>query len=412
MADRSALFRTEVAAARAQRLQGTVSIVLPLSWQIIGGLLITSVAVAVAFLASATYARVETVPGIVTLDRGVAALIPSRPGVVTAVAVREGQRVEKGQSLAAISSEDSMAGGGTAPELVRRALGEQDSRLEAQGGMMADAARADAARLSEQVRGAQAELAGLDAQIGDQQRLVDAAASEYAEVRSVADKGFISRRDMESREATIISRRQQLAQLRQMRSAKLAEMNEARRAIVQSGATAMAQVAATETQRATLRERLAATEESAGYVMRAPFAGTVTALTARVGQRVAADGPLALVVPDGARAMAELYVPTSSAGFVGAGQVVRLAIDAFPYQRFGTVETTIDSVSRAATSHQVGTAMVPVYLVSGRIPRPSVQAFGREQPVLPGMTLTARIMTERRTLLEWLFEPVLAVRNR
>jgi membrane fusion protein len=41
-----------------------------------------------------------------------------------------------------------------------------------------------------------------------------------------------------------------------------------------------------------------------------------------------------------------------------------------------------------------------------------VVAFGRYQPLQPGMTLTARIVTEKRSLLRWLFEPIYAVRNR
>lgn len=161
--DREQLFRREVLAASSERLQGTVSIAVPVSWQVIGGLLVLGVASALAFLALATYARIETVPGVIALDRGVAAMLPSRTGVVMGVMVREGERVAKGQALVAISSEEALADGGSAPERVRAALGEQDFRLASQGAMVADAARADAARLKEQIDGARAEVAGFDA---------------------------------------------------------------------------------------------------------------------------------------------------------------------------------------------------------------------------------------------------------
>jgi membrane fusion protein len=42
----------------------------------------------------------------------------------------------------------------------------------------------------------------------------------------------------------------------------------------------------------------------------------------------------------------------------------------------------------------------------------SIPAFGRDQPLLSGMTVTARVQTARRSLFEWLFEPLFAVGRR
>jgi membrane fusion protein len=119
------------------------------------------------------------------------------------------------------------------------------------------------------------------------------------------------------------------------------------------------------------------------------------------------------IIPANSRLRAELYVPTSAVGFVASGQIVRLAVDAFPYQRFGTVSARIIEVSGATTGKPDanGTA-TPVYLVTAEIEDPNVSAFGRAQPLLPGMTLSARIVTEKRSLIEWLFEPLLAIERR
>jgi membrane fusion protein len=57
-------------------------------------------------------------------------------------------------------------------------------------------------------------------------------------------------------------------------------------------------------------------------------------------------------------------------------------------------------------------SIVPVYLVTASLSRPWVKAFGRRQPLLPGMTLAARIIAERESLFHWLFQPLFAVRNR
>ena len=82
-------------------------------------------------------------------------------------------------------------------------------------------------------------------------------------------------------------------------------------------------------------------------------------------------------------------------------------------QRFGTIRGLVADIATMVVNRPTtGGGQVPVYLVTVEIPDAHVRAFGRRQPLLPGMTLTARIVTEKRSLLEWLFEPLFAVRNR
>jgi membrane fusion protein len=144
-----------------------------------------------------------------------------------------------------------------------------------------------------------------------------------------------------------------------------------------------------------------------------PISGTVTAVTARLGQPVNPQQPLMVVMPDGAVPRAELYVSTAAVGFLEVGQEVRLAVDAFPYQRFGTVAARIVQISSVAVPKATAEGgAVPVYLVTAELSEPHVTAFGRKQPLLPGMSLSARIVTEKQSLIEWLFEPLFAVRGR
>jgi membrane fusion protein len=58
------------------------------------------------------------------------------------------------------------------------------------------------------------------------------------------------------------------------------------------------------------------------------------------------------------------------------------------------------------------TARGAYYPVTVRLDRDSVDAYGRKEPLVFGMTLSARVVVDRRSLLEWLFEPLLAVRGR
>lgn len=165
--------------------------------------------------------------------------------------------------------------------------------------------------------------------------------------------------------------------------------------------------------RAEVAQLAASADGSRAYVLRAPISGQVTAVTARVGAPASPQVSLMTILPAGSPLRAELGVPSSAIGFTKVGQKVRLALDAFPYQRFGTVEGRIVTVASSPVSQQAASgAMTSVYPVRVALMADHIEAFGRQEALVPGMALTARIITEKQTLLEWLFEPLYAVRRR
>jgi membrane fusion protein len=118
------------------------------------------------------------------------------------------------------------------------------------------------------------------------------------------------------------------------------------------------------------------------------------------------------VVPSGAHLQATLYVPTRAIGFVQSGQEVRLQVDAFAYSHFGTISGKVSQISAAPIVRTgVNGQAEPVYLVTATLNSAS-PALRDGRKLRSGMTLTASIITERRSLAEWLFEPVWAVRRR
>jgi membrane fusion protein len=54
----------------------------------------------------------------------------------------------------------------------------------------------------------------------------------------------------------------------------------------------------------------------------------------------------------------------------------------------------------------------PAYRVTVRLDRQTVDAFGRQVALQPDMTVQADIVLEGRSLLAWLFEPLLSIRGR
>ncbi|WP_374284690.1 HlyD family efflux transporter periplasmic adaptor subunit [Novosphingobium sp.] len=407
------MFRKELLAGHHEGAFGDVAIAVPVAWQSVSLLIAGGVTAALLFLSLATYSRVETATGTITPDTGISAIVPSRFGVIASLAVHDGQLVPAGTELAAIRAEEDGAALQSPASLVQAAIAQQDASLAAQSNASLASAQAQASQLAAQRSGLIAEIAQLEAQIGTQRALIASAQKDLDRARSVADRGFISGRDLQVREETLLSRQQGLAQLEQAFAAKRAALAENERSAVQISAQARAQTASLAATRAQVAQQAASTAGSRSYVLRAPIAGRVTALTARVGQPASPQGQLMAIVPTGAKLRAELAVPSAAIGFVRPGQEVRLAIDAFPYQRFGTVTGTVQTVASSAINAQGpnGTT-VAVYPVTVALKQSAIRAYGRAEPLVSGMSLTARIVTEKQSLLQWLFEPLFAVRNR
>lgn len=407
------LYRPELLARRAERLSGDVVISLPVSWQVMGYLLAGTVISCIAFLFLATYSRVEITPGVIVPDKGVATIVATRSGVITSLNVNYGDHVNEGDVLLTITLQERLSNGMSAGEQIEGAMARQNASLALQLASAQEAARAEIAQLVSERKGLIAEISHIQAQISLQRELVASAESDLESARALGIRGFVTGRELKTREDTFLSRQQQLAELEQRHASRIAAERSSERRVETVAAQAKATSANLASLGAQLDQQVTTAKETRSYSLRSPFAGKVTALTARMGRHATSDQTLLSIIPDGSTLQAELAVPSTAIGFIREGQQVRLAIDAFPYQRFGTLAGTVTTISESAVSSRIlGGTEKAAYPVFVKLESSSIQAFGRKQTLVPDMTLSARIVTEKRTLIEWLFEPFFAVRQR
>ena len=149
-----------------------------------------------------------------------------------------------------------------------------------------------------------------------------------------------------------------------------------------------------------------------GTLITAPVSGQVIVAEAREGMVANANTTLFVLAREGGQLHARMLVPSRAVGFIEPGQEVRLAVDAFPFQRFGTVNARIAQVS--------GTALTPdqtevpltfqdaSYIVDLELLTHNLQAYGQTVKLENGMQFSADIIIDRRSLLEWLLDPLYA----
>ena len=152
------------------------------------------------------------------------------------------------------------------------------------------------------------------------------------------------------------------------------------------------------------------------YEVTAASDGTVERLIALAGQSVIIGAPLMQVQTGPQVLIADIYVPTRSAGFLRDGQTVRLAIDAFPMERFGHVTATVNDVGRSviAPGDSLLPASVkePVFRVRATLASSAITAYGETYPLRSGLSAQADISLDQRPLYRWVIEPVLRLRGR
>lgn len=404
------IFREEVIARQQHRLSGSINIALPLSWRFCGILLFAIVVIAGLFLSIASYSRITIVSGTLQPTAGVARVVASTSGTLVKLFAGSGAEVRAGTPLAVIRTGLILSEGERSSQAQLGTLRSQQQGLNLQAAQIAAAAASRADEIEGQIADHRSAIDLLGRQIEIQENSIKAAREDVETARRIAARGFVSKRDVDSREEIYAARRQELLRLQRERNQKLHAISEAFAAKQAMQAEAGAQAASLAAQRSEIAQRSTQASAQEAYQLTAPIDGRIAVVTARVGDNVPADKGLMLIVPNGSPLRAELAVPSSALGFLAVGQEVRLAVDAFPYEHFGTVPARIETIAAAPETLKTESGQQQSYYpVIARLERDWVPAYGKRQPLITGMTFSARIVIERRSLLHWLLAPVIAV---
>lgn len=415
VAQRPPLFRQEAIEFQQHNRQwGRVVPLQPLSTRVMVWSVTTAVAAIVTFLFVAQYARKETVAGYLTPSSGTAKVFAPHQGAIGAVHVAQGQRVERGQPVLTVAVDHVAADGEDVAASILAALSRQRESLARQMAAEDRRAASERNRLIAQIHGFEVGLAQLVAQIGLQQQRVGVAERLLASAGQLSPKGLVSDAEQKRREEALLEQRSNLNALHQQATERRGQITEAQHALEQLPAVTGEKLQALGNEISAVDQRVAEVNGRRAYVVRAPIAGRVSSLQASVG-RVADPRQMQLeIVPDGGVLHAELFVPPRAIGFVEVGQSVRLLYEAFPYQHYGTYRGRITAVSQTALSASDVTVPLklaePSYRVIVALERPDVDAYGKRVPLQPDMLLKADIILEKRTLVDWLLNPLLSAR--
>ena len=414
--DMPSLFRKEVIESHRQQLLGDAILSQPLSFSVLALLLVVIVAATIAFISLGSYARKETVQGFFSPDKGIVRVHAPRIGVIGQLHVREGQFVNAGDPLLTLLGETVTGGGLNADREQLKVLGSQMNEIDIRTTLEKQRREASERQLAAEIEGLISERSALDQQVSVQRQLLASLKRNYDRISSVVDSGYISIAEYLSKEENLINNKQVLANLLQKQTAIASRVVQKQLALQRVPLESDERLSQLASNQSSLKLRVIDLSSRKSITITAPVAGQVAALQAISGSSVDNRSPLLTVLPLGGRLEAHLFVPTSAVGFVEVGQEVRLLYGAFNYRRFGAHSGVVSEISSAMFSPLDAKANIvvnePTYRVTVQISKESVRAYGQRFPLQAGMLLTADIVLEKRSLIEWLLDPLTSLRGR
>lgn len=411
------LFRQEVLEARRSEWLGSILVAAPLSRWLLTALTLTLASATLLFLVVGHYTRRETVTGQLVPSAGLLNIAAPGAGTITRLQVRDGQAVKAGDALLTLSGEQDSAVMGATHALVGQQLDIQRSRLQADllnqkkmSAQQADALRARTALLH-------AQLTQIAGQLAIQQQKVTSNQQMLAKIKSLAAKGFVSAMQIQQQETVVLDAQAQYKALVRQQLDTRQQRDATQQQLAQLPLDDTGKRNDTERQLASLTQSMAQNEMQRAVVLRAPRDGVVSTVLLKEGQMVAAGQPLLSILPSGSSLQAQLLVPSRAIGFIEPSSRVVLRYQAFPYQKFGQQYGRVTDISRSALSPrdiavlmgQQSQQQAPLYRIQVKLDSQQVLAYGKPEPVRPGMALEADILMEKRRLIEWVFEPLYGV---
>ena len=151
------------------------------------------------------------------------------------------------------------------------------------------------------------------------------------------------------------------------------------------------------------------------FVKVAPESGVVTTIQPSLGGHINNLSPILSIIPRNSPLEIELLLPTRSSGFVQIGNSIKIRFDAFPYQKFGLVSGSIINIDKALILPTDKVLPIKLeeamYRVRATLAQQSITAYGKTFPLKVGMIADVDIILEKRTLLEWLLDPIFALKG-
>ncbi len=142
--------------------------------------------------------------------------------------------------------------------------------------------------------------------------------------------------------------------------------------------------------------------EKDGETIKAPVAGTIYKIKATKGP-IQSGEELLSILPEGEEMLLEVKVLNRDIGFIRQNMKAKVKLETFPFQEFGVVDGEVLQISPNAVFDKDLGLVFPTRI---KFTQHSMNLRGKEVEFTPGMTANAEIVTRKKSILTFIFEPI------
>ncbi len=398
---------------------------------------------AVVAIAWAVIARIDIVAsgtGVVVPKGRVKVVQPLETGIITMIAVKDGQLVKRGELLVKMDSTESSADRNNLqreliltritisrikaqlagdPSVFQKPEGTEDGEMALQQRLLEQSLKAQkekAAALEHAVQKAEAELRSVTSRVVWLEESLPLAERLYEKKKSMAEREMMAsgrylQAQMEINDVrkNLATEKNRLAELEHSLSLKkdekLLQQSEYRRELLK-------ELTESREKEEGLRQQLSkANNRFVNRELRSPADGIVQQLAINtVGGVVTAAQPLMTIVPVDSGLEVEAKILNKDIGFVKEGMTVSVKVAAYPFTRYGNLDGQIEWVGGDAVMDERLGLVYPVRISVLKYQLPNT-VNGKQGRILPGMTVAADVKVGSRRVIHYFLGPMLRYRD-
>lgn len=358
--------------------------------------------------------------GKVIPDGEIKIIQPLDTGVIKKILVKEGDFVQKGQTLMEIdpsTTEPQLASLKANLEYInleRERLDATTNGRHLQTSSVADPdsvrtqqglSQSSLADLNNQLHAKNMEMRGIDEEISNYKNQLSINSAKERRMSNVAD--IIAKNDLEKVRAENAEYRSKILELRHQKSKIQQEANYIRSNFKTKNYDELAD-------RDKKANELSANIKEIEFKNRkqtivSPVDGYVNTLMIHtVGGVVTPAQKLISIVPAASPLVVKATVMSRDIGFIKEGMPVLIKIDTFDFQKYGMINGKVKKVAKDSIDDQ---KLGPVYDVYVTPLNKTLMVEGKETPITTGMSLTAEIKVGKRRIIEFFIYPMIKYWN-
>jgi len=411
---RQGLFRPESLEARKLAWQGRPALAVgaPATFTTFASMMLA--AACAALITFGTYARRVDMQGTILPSAGLMTISSPSAGWISALAVQEGQPVEKGTLLYTLDLDTATKDGKTQQQIINTQTAAREM-LTQEIDRKTQMSQETRKQLQQKIENLKVQITQTSGQITMHQGFFKTINKEYNLFLDLLERRQASLNEVQSRQQNWMQAQSKLQELEASKLRLIGEVNDAEYQLATIAISTADDIDALKARILDIDEKLANSEARRSIEIRAPEVGTVTAIVGRPGQVVSTGSPMLAIVPQPAFMHAELLAPSSAIGFIHQNERVLLRYSAFPYQKFGEYPGTVVTVADAAlTPEEVQslltgaqpTQQTTFYRVIVKPDAQFVNVYGEERKLPASMQVQAYALLDRRPLYQWILEPL------